>query len=626
MIEAGWWSQPFAPEGSVAAEGIVKQLGRPEMDPLTVLIREAAQNSWDARCATGPIDFRVSLYRLGSLAEVWREEMLPPPPHASGNELNEMLNEDTIMLVVSDRNTVGLGGPIRAGTRPAPGEKADFVQFMRNVGEARDHEFGGGTYGFGKGIFYRISRAGAILVDTRTGGAVSSRRLMGAALGESYYVGDQRYTGRHWWGVVGDLVADPVLDADAEGMSHKLGLPGFAEGETGTDVVIIAADLGTKSNDPESPQRSLEEAAKYLASSILWHLWPKFVPDRNDQFMRFKVTADGLDVEVPLPESISDLAPFVQALNEIRAGGGVHYNRTVAPKDAGSLSLKLMPSKASDTITTADLARPFTGAPHHVARMRAPELVVDYFQGPPHSDARLAYGAVFKASPEADAAFAMSEPPTHDNWVARGLTGTDKGVVQNVTRFLNREVSHIVAPQVATRGDTSRGLGELSVRLGALIPSELRGWTATAGGDAAGAGEQSGRARGSGGVADKTGQRRSVRQPRIVGVPRLEIHRGEPRVVAEVEVPACDSVRKLRAGVDVVVEGGRVEDAPPEGAAVPTIVEWRGSDETQMVEGPILTIEPGGPTRWFVHASYVDDAVVRFRLAEIQVGGARHAQ
>jgi hypothetical protein len=598
------------------------------MDPLTVLVREAAQNSWDARRPAGPIDFHISLTRLGQLAKAWREELLPSPSLAAHDVLDESLNEETVLIVVSDRNTVGLGGPIRAGTRPAACEKPDFVQFMRNVGEPRDHEYGGGTYGFGKGVFYRISSAGTILVDTQTVDGVPRRRLMGAALGESYYEGDQRYTGRHWWGEVGDTIADPILDAGAGLVSRRLGLPGFADVESGTDIAVVGADLGLAGSDADSPQRTLEEAAEYLASSLLWHLWPKIVPDENGRFMRFQVAVEGRAIEIPSPESVADLAPFVQALHEVRAGCGVRYSRTVAPKDAGSFSLKLLAAKASDMPRSADVARPFIGPPHHVARMRTPELVVDYFQGPPHADARFAYGAVFKASREADAAFAMSEPPTHDCWVARGLVGTNKGVVQNVTRFLNREIGQVVTPHVAPRGETSHGLGELSARLGALIHNGIGGSAETADG-AAGAGNQSGRASSAGsGSASRggTGHRGPVRKPRIVGVPRVEIHCGELRVVAKVEIPSYESAREVRAGIDVVIEGGKIEDAPPDGADVPTILEWHRSDGTQVIVGPTLAIAPDDSAQWLVHASYVEDAVVRFRLSEIEVGGGRHAQ
>ncbi len=78
-MSAQWWSQPFAEEGSATAEGIINQLGRPALDELTVLVREAAQNSWDARAGTDTVDFTVRVARLGDLASAWTDRMLPAP-------------------------------------------------------------------------------------------------------------------------------------------------------------------------------------------------------------------------------------------------------------------------------------------------------------------------------------------------------------------------------------------------------------------------------------------------------------------------------------------------------------------------------------------------------------------
>ena len=286
-----WWSQPFAPEGSAAAEGIVKQLGRPALDPLTVLVREAAQNSWDAHLPDGVVEFGVDVRVLGENVDAWRQLLLPGPARESDVDLDNALRPESVVLVVSDRNTVGLGGPLRAGERARDQEKADFVQFLRNVGEPSDHEFGGGTYGFGKGIFYRLSRIGAILVDTNTAaGGPAGRRLMGAALGHSWYLGDRRFTGRHWWGhVAADDVPDPILAGQADSVATALGLPGFADGRTGTDIVVLAADLGSTGSEPSARERTAAEAATFIASSILWNLWPKMLPDGDGRHMRFSV-------------------------------------------------------------------------------------------------------------------------------------------------------------------------------------------------------------------------------------------------------------------------------------------------------------------------------------------------
>jgi len=42
-------AEEFSATGSLASEGVRNQLGRPSLDRMSVLVREAAQNSWDAK-------------------------------------------------------------------------------------------------------------------------------------------------------------------------------------------------------------------------------------------------------------------------------------------------------------------------------------------------------------------------------------------------------------------------------------------------------------------------------------------------------------------------------------------------------------------------------------------------
>src|SRR3954465_5566363 len=60
-----WIPEPKPPSGGLAAEGFYKLLGRPRLDPLTVLVRETAQNSWDARLNNGyPVGFTLQGWHL----------------------------------------------------------------------------------------------------------------------------------------------------------------------------------------------------------------------------------------------------------------------------------------------------------------------------------------------------------------------------------------------------------------------------------------------------------------------------------------------------------------------------------------------------------------------------------
>ncbi|MEV6306043.1 hypothetical protein AB0M02_41985 [Actinoplanes sp. NPDC051861] len=619
-----WWSQPFAPEGSAAAEGIVKQLGRPALDPLTVLVREAAQNSWDARVPGQIVDFDVDIRVLGDSAARWRDLLLPGPAAESKLEIEGVLRPESAVLVVSDRNTVGLGGPLRAGVKAAGGQKADFVQFLRNVGEPSDHEFGGGTYGFGKGIFYRLSRVGAILVNTRTHSTgFDSRRFMGAALGHSWYQGDRRFTGRHWWGEVGpDGIPDPVLGDRAADFSTRLSLPDFADGRTGTDIVVLGVDLGVTGLGNEVRERSPHEAATFLASSILWHLWPKMVPDRDGMRMRFSVGVDGRRVPVPAPEKLEDLAPFVQALKEIRDDRGDSYARTVPPKNAGSVAFALGVADRTSRRELVTAARPFSGPTRHIARMRVAELVVDYFEGPPHPDPLLSYAGVFRASEDADELFASAEPPTHDDWVSKGLSGSARGVVQGLRAFLMKRIDERLGFGSQAGGSGGKGLGQLAARLGSVIPPRLADDESSEefgsnsnmsdGGDTGGP---------VGGRAVRGSRTSTGGKPRLVGSPRLHLHEGRPFLVAVVKVPAATTGRTLTAGVDVVVEGGGKEGEPPAGMSPPTVLQWQSGDGATIVRGTDIRIPAGGESDWYVLADYVPDAVIRFRIGQVMSNG-----
>jgi hypothetical protein len=598
-----WWSQPFAPEGSAAAEGIVKQLGQPQLDPLTVLVREAAQNSWDAGTAGVPVDFHIRLETLGARAEQWRRLLLPGPADAAGVPLDDVLTPDTVVLTVSDRETRGLGGPLRAGARPAEGQKADFVQFLRNVGEPNDNEFGGGTYGFGKGIFYRLSRVATILVDTHT--MTGERRLMGAALGNSWYSGDVRYTGRHWWADLGsDGIPDPYLQDEAVDLAEALGLPGFTDGRTGTDVVLIAADLGTVDVEGVPRPRTTQEAADFLASSMLWNLWPKTIARDGTAPMVLDVVVDGRPIGVPDPATVPDLRPFVASLGNVRSGETqLTYKRTVAPKIAGQLALTNDTAAATSPVTDAVIssARPFDGPSHHVARMRIAELVVDYLPTSPHPDPLLRYAGVFKSTEESDRYFASAEPPTHDDWVERGLSGTARGVVQGARNYVVKSVDSFLGLSSSTAGGQGKGLGALSSKLASLLPTV----------ESTGAGLSGG---GSGGGSGR-GSRRTSTAARIVDGPRLERFGDSLYLTAKVEVPQMSVPRRLGAEVSVVVEGGGRESEPPVGAPVPKVTGWRSTDGRGS-DGPILDLVANDTTEWWVYSSYVPDAVVRFRVKE----------
>ncbi|WP_350274843.1 hypothetical protein [Kribbella sp. HUAS MG21] len=90
--------------------------------------------------------------------------------------------------------------------------------------------------------------------------------------------------------------------------------------------------------------------------------------------------------------------------------------------------------------------------------------------------------------------------------------------------------------------------------------------------------------------------------------------------MAKVHVPPSSTDRTVRAEVAVVVEGGGRESAPPAGAPVPVVTGWRTQDD-RGVDGAEVVVHPGDSSDWWVFASYVPDAVVRFKVSEGSADG-----
>ena len=185
MSTPRWWSQPFPPTGAIASEGIRNQLGRPPVDPLTVFVRETAQNSWDARLGDRPTSFRLELTTVAPTHRPNWERLLTPPANREPNlGIGRLVRTPNLRLLsVVDRGTKGLGGPTRADELAV--DRRDWVSFVLNVGEKRDTHQGGGTYGYGKAVLFFFYYLGTIVFYTRVQepGTGLESRLIGIANG-----------------------------------------------------------------------------------------------------------------------------------------------------------------------------------------------------------------------------------------------------------------------------------------------------------------------------------------------------------------------------------------------------------------------------------------------------------
>jgi hypothetical protein len=608
-----WYGEQFPPHGALAAEGFGKLLGRPSLDPLTVLIRETAQNSWDARLPRATVRFSMDGFTLDD--DQWNAlayEVYGEVPQDGLPLIWEAFEKESLdVLVISDRGTRGLGGPTRAD-QPTDGP-TDYVDLLMNVGVG-GHELGGGTYGFGKTIAYVVSNARTIVVHSRTsnGLAKPQTRLIASAIGDEFVRSRKRYTGRHWWGREKGGAPEPLTGRTAEKLARAIGFPGFDDDETGTSIMVV---------DPNFGDRDQCDAMSFLADAITWNLWPKIVRHRGRIPMSFSVTWNGEQVPVAHPDDVPPLHGFAQALEAVRAhdepfkredGLELIEIRAQRPnRRLGKLALytfvtkpRPLPRRAPDGDEGEEEFEPlnaaaFTGNAHHVALMRAPELVVRYVAGPELPDTTVEWGGVFICDRDLDPAFAASEPPTHDDW--QPLLVAEKRDRRVVSVAL-REIRDAARSRIGTAQGTVRA-GTASV---ARIADALSGLVGGVPGTGSGRGPRPG------GAGTSARPRRPViTDPRcapvLVGGARLT------RLDFGLTVPTAGPVRiELRAGV-ATNDGTGIESDPPAGSPVPELVRVVGP-VTVTVDGQAAEFDVQVPktSEWTVLATSPDEVMVAF--------------
>lgn len=464
-------AEPFQPSGSMAGEGVRKLLGTPSVSRLRVMIREAGQNSWDARSADEGVSLQVHLRTLTrAQGDMLRDEVFASLPDSAGSAdlLRQALSvEAPVLLEVADFGTRGLAGPTRADIALAEGEPSNFVNFVRNVGVGMDRPQNGGTYGYGKTSFYRASAASTVLIDSlaQTPGGVE-RRFIACHLGDEFNHASRRFTGRHWWGAptTDPTLVEPLTGAAAEAMAEALGLPARNDTQTGTTIAVLAPAM-------DDAQAALGE----ILEALVWYFWPKMIADPGAPApMGFTVRHDGAPVPLPRPESVPPLDLFIRAWREVKdAGPGSESVWCGRPrKHLGRLAIE-RGFRSDRRALAPDSVIPHTSS--HIALMRPAEWVVKYLEGPRLPQGAHEWGGVFicDSDPVVERAFAHSEPPAHDDWMPESM---EKGNAQTFVRVGLKRIAEAASAFVYPRVQGGVGpadqpsLARAAAALGALVP------------------------------------------------------------------------------------------------------------------------------------------------------------
>lgn len=429
--------------GGMIGEGARKLLGAPDLGVFELVVRECAQNTWDARLDGAQPSFRFSVERLNQNAQYTLTTDVFGIDDEVSRDLRAWAREgnDSWVIEIDDRNTSGLDGLTDPQRTPLPGENTNFRDLVYIYGATRDTEFGGGTYGFGKTASYLASDFNTVIYWTRCEHAGGFEyRLIASRMGDNFDSGGIAYTGRSWWGDPSESgKCAPIVGEDARRIGEQLFSRQFDGDETGTSIMILKPVQHVEADGVEDTDEGLamKRIAKVARDAVLRNLWPKLTPyqEGGRRPMEIIVHCDGEDL--PLGDSSRGLwRSWAAALNSARTGDvngpiesrlfhfPIGYQRAQKNldglKDLGSLSFAFgMAMAVQDPFDEL-----FASMGGKLCRMRSAELVVDYVDV--KDVASLPFGTlvgVFRVLPEhrADEVFAKAESPSHNSWQAEIL-------------------------------------------------------------------------------------------------------------------------------------------------------------------------------------------------------------
>jgi len=621
------YEERVSPTGGPKAEGAKRILGTPSMGPLTVVLREAVQNSWDARVGDH-IGFNIHYFtpkapqKTALLESVFADQ-------PNGSRLRKEIASDKFaVLVFSDRGTSGLNGPVRADIPlEDPSQRRNFVDFVFEIGRDESRGVSGGTYGFGKASFFTFSDVGTVCIYTRClHNGTYEERFIAVQLGRSI---PGRITGRSWWGTADISHVEPVTGTAAIALATAIGMPAYSGDDCGTSIMVLAPRIVASGENRSIEERvTPKEVVCSIGASLVQWFWAKMIPGLSKPpDITFGITYEASIVEVPNPADHAPFGSYVEALAAIEA-----FKRTGAQPPAGKvicieserpraqlghLCLLRRPKRPRTHVPAdfeEDSAHELADQSHHVALLRSPHLVVKYLAGQKPPSEQLDIAGVFLVDErselgEVEKAFGLSEPPVHDDWIPATLEErTHKIYVNGAIRRVRERLGEFTLPFTDGGGEVAPqpSLGAFSEMMGALLAESCSGTGARVQPD-----RESG---GSGG-----GQPRTARLT-VTGPGSLQMHPQFGRVVSvpfHVEAPSGSQAVLIGAKASVMVENG-IEREPPEGAELPKVKAFvftpAGATTQEIHPGTSVSVPPMRSGSWAALATVPVDAKVRVTL------------
>ena len=215
-------------------------------DPLIDLfIRESIQNSLDA----GDKDSSIPYVYVNFIVKEFNANQLHYSLGGITDKLNDRFrNEHYKFVAVKDTNTTGLTGPLKR-TEVRDNKYGNLQKLVYHVGKPQDQLGAGGSWGYGKTLYYRISQIGLVIYYSRIRkeeGEYESRLCAVMCEDENSKKailpcdGNNNKSGIAWWGYIDEKENTcPITNEDhIKDFLKIFEIEPYVNDEVGTIVII----------------------------------------------------------------------------------------------------------------------------------------------------------------------------------------------------------------------------------------------------------------------------------------------------------------------------------------------------------------------------------------------------
>ena len=433
--------------------------------PVINVVREAIQNSLDARAASANGPVRVT-FRLSSISsdefpaffglrdhiratlETWKDkqrakERFPRMIRALSADGHDDPNTPPAgrigVLIIGDENTTGMA-------YNKDDKSCAFFAFCQSIGVSADKgEGSGGSNGLGKNTLFALSDICTILISSRTAdGRTAFQGLTELATHHDPEHPSDTSKQLSKYGVYGIDFRDPVTD------SSLIPAP-FRRDKTGTDIAIVGVD---ESNDEDNLR-------KHIACAVLNHFWLSVRDGLLEvDVLGRSITAANLGEMIRLHFPDSEPEGIVSNVGKWTP---LPYWKALENADA-HLSKTAFVEESLPDVGLARLYLDWSSAnlPKRVVYMRMPRMTIfkkGKNQYPP-------FAAVFVCLDKiGNDLLKDTEPPDHGSWDAANYEGDDKAkrkrALHDVEDFVTRVLDEHLRPDATKNEIIIPGLADL---------------------------------------------------------------------------------------------------------------------------------------------------------------------